>query len=37
MTSIDDFKSTKRNLKKKIAALDDLLDQIDETTQFSKY
>ena len=31
MTSVDDFKTTKRTLKKKLNAFEEVLDKIDET------
>ena len=37
MTSVDDFKNTKRTLKKKLQTFEEQLDKIDETTSFSKY
>ena len=37
MTSVDDFKNTKRTLKKKLMTLEEQLDKIDETTSFGKY
>ena len=35
--SLEDFKNTKRTLKGKFKDLDDLLERIEDTQDFSKY
>ena len=36
MSTLEDFKKTKRELKGKIASIDGLLSQVDDTHDFSK-